>query len=121
MIKTIIKISIALAVINAAFHAGQAAWTYYQLKDATEQLLVFGSQEHTNDLHNRILAKAIELDVPLLPENIAVHRTGTRTTVEASYTQPVEYFPKQVYPVELKFTVQATSLNVGRPEDPPQQ
>ena len=88
--KTILKLAIAAALINAAFHAGEAAFRYYQLKDATEQLIVFGSQEHTNDLHNRIVQKAMDLDVPLLPENIAVHRQGFRTTVDASYTQPVE-------------------------------
>ena len=119
--KTIIKLAIALAVINAAFHAGEAAWRYYQLKDATEQLILFGSQEHTDELHNRILAKATELRVPLLPENIAVHRQGTRTFVDGSYTQPVEYFPGQVYPVDLKFAVEAYSVNAGRPEDEPQK
>jgi hypothetical protein len=119
--KTIIKLAIALAVLNALFHAGEVAWRYYQLKDATEQLIVFGSQEHTNELHTRIVAKAAELDVPLLPENVAVHRAGTRTSVDASYTQPIEYFPNQVYPMDLKFSVEAYSINVGRPEDPPQQ
>jgi len=119
--KTIIKIAIALAVINAAFHGGEAAWRYYQFKDATEQLIIFGSQEHTNELHNRILQKAMEMDVPLLPENIIIHREGTRTMVDASYTQPVEYFPNQVYPVDLKFSVETYAANVARPEDPPQQ
>ena len=120
MIKTLIKVAIALAIINAAFHAGEAAWRYYQLKDATQQLIIFGSQEHTNELHNRIVQKATELQVPLLPENITVHRQGTRTFVDASYTQPVEYFPNQVYPVELKFSIEAFAANVARPEDEPQ-
>ena len=118
--KTIIKLVIAAAIINALFHGGEAAWRYYQLKDAAQQLIVFGAQEHTNELHNRIVQKATELRVPLLPQNIAVHREGTRTFVDASYTQPVEYFPNQVYPVDVKFSVEAYSLNAGRPEDPPQ-
>jgi hypothetical protein len=121
LIKTALRIAVALAVINAAFHAGEAAWRYYQLKDATQQLIIFGSQEHTNDLHNRILEKADELRIPLMPENVAVHRSGTRTTVDAAYTQPVEYFPNQVYPVELKFSVESYAANVARPEDPPEQ
>ena len=117
--KTIIKIAVALAIINAAFNAGEAAWRYYQLKDATQQLIVFGSQEYTTDLHNRILEKAAELRVPLLPENVTIHRQGTRTFVDAAYTQPVEYFPKQIYPVDLTFSVEAFAANVARPEDPP--
>ena len=118
--KTIIKIAISLAIINAAFHAGEAAWRYYQLKDATQQLIIFGSQEHTTELQHRILEKAAELRVPLLPENLTIHRQGTRTYVDAAYTQPVEYFPNQIYPVDLKFSVEAFAANIARPEDPPQ-
>ncbi len=116
--KTVIKIAIALAIINAAYHAGEAAWDYYQLKDDTLQLITFGSQESTTELHNRILEKAALLDLPLLPENIAVHRQGTRTTVEAAYTQPIEYFPKQIYQAKLSFLVENYSLNPGKAEDP---
>lgn len=119
--KTILKLAIALAIINAAFHGGEAAWRYYQFKDATQQLIIFGSQEHTNELHNRIVEKAAELRVPLLPENVAVHRQGYRTSVDASYTQPVEYFPNQIYPIDLKFSIESYAANVARPEDPPQQ
>ena len=117
--KTILKIAIALAVINAAFHGGDAAWRYYQLKDAAEQLITFGSQEHTNDLHSRIVQKAEELRLPLSPENVAVHREGKHTFVEGEYTQPIEYFPGQVYQMDLKFFVENYSLNPGRPEDSP--
>lgn len=119
--KTIIKLVIAAALINALFHGGEAAWRYYQFKDATEQLIVFGSQEHTTELHNRIVAKAEALRVPLRPENVTIHRQGTRTSVDAAYTQPVEYFPNQVYPVDLKFSIEAFASNPARPEDPPQQ
>jgi hypothetical protein len=121
LIKTVLKLALTLAIINAAFHAGDAAWKYYQLKDAAQQLIVFGYLEHTNELHNRIIQKATELRLPLLPENVAVHRQGTRTWAEAAYTQPVEYFPNQVYSVDLKFMVESYSTNVGRPEDPPEQ
>ena len=118
--KTIIKIAVSLAVLNAVFHGGEAAWRYYQLKDASQQLILFGSQEQTTELQNRILEKAAELRVPLLPENITIQRQGTRTFLDAAYTQPVEYFPSLIYPVDLKFSVEAVAANVVRPEDPPQ-
>ena len=118
--KTIIKIAISLAVINAAFHAAEAAWRYYQLKDATQQLIIFGSQEQASELQNRIVEKAVELRVPLLPENVIIRREGTRTFVDAAYTQPVEYFPNQVYPADLKFSVEAFAANVVNPDAPPQ-
>lgn len=117
MIKTIIKIAIALAIINAAARAGMAALNYYQLKDATQQLVLFGAQAGTTDLHNRILDKATELRIPLQPADVVVHRQGTRTTVEASYTQPLALFPSYVYPAKLAFTVEVYSITPGRPED----
>ena len=118
--KTIIKIAVALALINALFHAGEAALRYYQLKDAAQQLIIFGSQERTTELQNRILERAAELRVPLRPEDLSIHRQGTRTYVDAAYTQPVEYFPNQIYLVDLKFSVEAFAANAARPEDPPQ-
>lgn len=119
MIKTVLKIAIAVAVINGAFHFGEAAWRYYQLKDAAQQMIVFGSEEQTTDLLNRIVERAVALRIPLLPENVAVRREGTRTTVDAAYTQPVEYFPNQTYPIDLRFSVEAYAARVARPEDAP--
>ena len=118
--KTIIKLAIVVAVLNALFHGGEAAWRYYQFKDAAQQLIVFGSQEQTTELHNRILQKAEELRVPLLPENLTIRRQATRTFVDAAYTQPVEYFPNQIYPVDLKFSIEAFAADVATPEASPQ-
>ena len=42
--KTIIKILIAIAILNASARVGIAAAGYYQLKDASQELLTFGAQ-----------------------------------------------------------------------------
>ena len=107
MIKTVIKVAIALVVLNAIFRAGLVAWDHYQLRDEAQQLIIFGSGTSANDLHNRILLKAMELEVPLISENLVVRRDGQRTFVEARYTAQVEYFPNQFYPTELSFAVDA--------------
>ncbi|MBI4266705.1 MAG: hypothetical protein HY657_20245 [Acidobacteria bacterium] len=117
MIKTVIKLLIVLAVLNAVAHAGLAAWDYYQLRDEAQQLIVFGAQSTTAELHNRILAKAEELEVPLEPANLDVQREGNRTFVYASYTQPIELFPRFTYPVDLSFTVDAFSVEAFTPDD----
>lgn len=116
--KTILKLIIMVAVLNAVARTGLVAWNYYQLKDAAKQMVTFGAQSSTTDLHNRILEKAAELNVPLPAENVNVHRQGMRTWAEAAYTQPVELFPNYTYPVTLSFSVDAYSLVAGRPEDP---
>ena len=104
--KTIIKLVITLIILNAIARGAMAAWTYYQFKDATQQLVLFGSRTSTTELHNRILEKAAELNVQLAPENVNIEREGTRTRAEAAYVQPVEFFPNYIYPVNLSFTVE---------------
>ena len=108
--KTIIKIVIAVALANAAVRGGLVAMSYYQLKDAAQQEVTFGSLISTADIATHIVEKASELDVPLDPDNLDVSRTGDLTVVNASYTQPVEFFPTYVYPLELSFVVEARSM-----------
>ena len=118
MIKAAIKIVLALAVLNAAFRAGALAWDHYQLRDEAQQLIVFGNNIPTTDLHNRILQKANELDIRLLSENLVVRRDGLRTIADARYTQPLEYFPNQTYSVNLSFTVDSFALNPSTSVEP---
>ena len=116
--KTIIKLIITLAVLNAIVRSGQAAWSYYQLKDAAHQALIFGAGATTAQLHDQILAEAAALALPLQPEDLAVTRTGSRTVAEARYTQLVEWFPSIRRPVALSFVVDAVAAT-SAPAGPP--
>ena len=118
--KTIIKLVVALVLLNAAARGGKVAFDYFQLKDSMQRLLTFGSQTPTRVLREGILAKATELHLPVLPQDVAVHRQGVRTTADVRYTQPVELFPRYVYSMELAMTVDVVSLYAGVPDDPPQ-
>jgi hypothetical protein len=109
--KTAIKLLLMLAVLNAVFHTGRATLTYYQLKDATEQMLTFGSATSVAQLQARILERAGEMDVPLQPEDLDVKRQGARTSASASYTQPVEVFPSYLYPMKFSYSVEAYALD----------
>lgn len=115
--KTIIKLALALILLNAIGRAGMAAWGYYQLKDSAQQMVTFGAQVSAASLQDRILEKAVELNVPLRVEDISVHRQGMRTWAEAAYTQPLELFPHYVYPVRLSFSVDAYSMAIGTSEE----
>lgn len=113
MIKLIVKLLIMLAVLNAAARGGMAAWNYYQFKDAAQQAAVFGGEMPTSTLHMQVMEKAAEIGIPIAPEQVNVHRTGQRTVIEASYVQPVEFFPRYEYPVPLRFAVEG--LYAGNP------
>ena len=88
-----------------------AAWTFYEFRDASQQLVLFGAGTATTDLHNQIVARAGELEVPVAPENISVQREGARTWADVEYRQPIEFFPRWVYPARLHFTVEAFSAS----------
>jgi hypothetical protein len=108
--KTIIKILIAIAVVNAAARVGMAAASYYQLKDEAQEAVTFGAQASPGQIQNVILQKAVEFNVPLQPGDVEVTREGLHTTVTASYTQPVEVFPNYTYPINFHFSVDALSM-----------
>jgi len=108
--KTIIKILIAIAILNASARVGMAAAGYYQLKDASQELVTFGAQASPGDIQNHILQKAQGFSVPLGLGDIEVTRDGLRTTAKASYTEGVEVFPDYIYPINFRFSVEALSM-----------
>ena len=111
--KTIIKLLIVIAIINAAARAGLAAAKYYQLKDQSQQLVTFGGNSSPGELQNHILERANELRLPLVFEDITVTRDGFKTTAQAAYTQPVEVFPNYKYPIRFSFSVEGINLGQG--------
>jgi len=108
--KTIIKILIALAIVNAVARVGIATAKYYQLKDACQELVTFGAQASPNEIENRVIQKAADLSVPLNPDDVNVSREGFRTTVAAAYTHQVEVFPNYTYPIKFHFSVDALNM-----------
>jgi hypothetical protein len=110
-VKTIIKLLIAVALINAVVRAGLVAARYYELKDAVQQLVTFGADAAPNDLQNHIMEKAEELQVPLNYDDVSVTRDGPRTVATASYTEPIELFPSYQYPYTFSFSVEGFALN----------
>ena len=116
--KTVIKLAIVLAVVNGLVRCADAYWSFYQLKDAAQQAILFAGRSNSRQIENEIMRRATELAVPLPLENLSVHHTETRRFAEASYTQDVELFPSYVYPVPFQFTVDAIAPG-GLPPDEP--
>ena len=111
--KTILKLLVTVAVLNAAYQAGRVAWTYYQFKDAAQQALIFGGHASPEQLHAQIMTRATEFGVPVAAEDVEVRRSELRTVAQARYTQPVELFPRYRYPAELSFTVDAIVVELA--------
>src|SRR5262245_54078160 len=111
--KTVIKLLIAAAIINATARVGMAAARYYQLKDQSQELVTFGGNVVPGELQNQILSKAEELQLPVVVDDILVTRQGLRTIASAAYTDTVEVFPNYKYPIKFEFKVEGVNMGAG--------
>jgi hypothetical protein len=105
-----LRIAIAVAIINATGRTALVYWSYQKFKDEAQQLARFGADASTDILHANAFAKAVELMIPISEEQIVVTRDGTRTSIQASYQHPVEYFPHRRYPLKLSFNVDGEKM-----------
>jgi hypothetical protein len=110
IIGAIIRIAIAVAIINAVARVGFAYWAFYQLRDDAQQTAIFGARQPLQVLQTAVLSKANDLFLPVERDQIVVTRVGPRTVIEASYVQPIEYFPNQSYPMTFSFRVEGFSV-----------
>jgi hypothetical protein len=110
---SLLRVAVAVAIINASVRVGFAYWAFYQLRDDAEQTAIFGAKEPEWALQTAVLDKADELFLPLEAEDVTVTRSGFRTVIEASYVQPIEYFPSQSYPMKFTFAVEGFRVNTN--------
>jgi hypothetical protein len=108
-----VRIGIAVAIINGAGRTAAVYWTYYQFQDAAQQLAILGYQSSTEVLKSNAYIKAAELLVPISEDQIVVTRDGAKTFIQAAYVHPVEYFPNQLYPLKLSFSVEGRNLSTS--------
>ena len=115
--KTVLKLVIAIAVVNAVVRAADSAWNYYQLKDAAQRALLFGSRLTSQQLHQQILQTAGDLELPLKAEDLSVRWRSGRRIAEASYTHQIEFLPNYRYPVLFSFNVDTPAIESGPSDD----
>ena len=91
--RTIIQIVIAAVVVIACARGGEAAWRYYEFKDAVEQELRFGTAKTASQLHKRVHEIAVEYNVDLAYEDIHIQPREGQTAVAVSYVEPIPLVP----------------------------
>ena len=111
--KTIIKLLIGAALLNATARSGMAAWSFYQFKDASEQIAIFGGNRPESALHEQVMETAVRLGVPIAPEQVTVRREGNVTRIDAAYEQPIELFPNYTRRVPVSFAVEGRMMLTG--------
>jgi len=103
MFKTIIKLLIIAAIAHAGVKIVPVFWQYANFKDRLAEAARFGIRRSNEQIADRSMKIAKELEVPL-EQAITVNKTGeSMVVIDTQYTAQLEYFPKQFYP--WKFTV----------------
>ena len=108
--KIFVKLLIAGVILNATIRSADAMWDYYQLKDAAQQIVLFGPDSTTGQLRDQVFTKAEELVLPVAIEDINVRRESSRTFAHVYYVQPVELFPGYRQPIVFSFEVNALTM-----------
>ncbi len=115
MVKTLIKIAVALLVLHGAFRVGMAYWTFYRFEDALQEMAQFGDRKTEAALCDDAMQAAGNYGVPIAQNQIFVRRgssapyncqsgptapdTGTpqqaatQLTIYGSYTDQVQLLP----------------------------
>ena len=108
--KTLIKLIIAAAIVHATWRAGTVYFRYYQFRDNLQQVAQFSGGRSENELQNRAVEIARELEVPVDPDNIRVRRQENHTLIDASYEERIELLPRYFYPWRFNVSVDAFTI-----------
>jgi hypothetical protein len=119
MVKTLIKIALALLVLHAAFRIGSAYWTFYRFEDSLQQLAQFGDRQTEPQLCDGAMQTAANQGVPIDASHLVVRKgsappyncqngpTATESSVpqpsaqlliDGTYTEQIQVLPNYFYP-----------------------
>jgi hypothetical protein len=128
MVKTLIKIVIALIVIHGAFRIGSAYWNFYRFEDALQQAAQFGERRSDKQICDEAMTTAANYGIPIAASALSVRRGSAppfnceegqappqggaltplplgHMLVEGVYVEKVQLLPGYVYPWEFKPSV----------------
>ena len=111
MIKSIVKILIAVLLANAIWHVASAYVSYYRFKDAVSELALHPAGKTESQIKDRVVELAVAHDEPLDAESVKVQRNDQHTVVEGNYSKPIVLFPGLEYQLPLSLNVDRFSVD----------
>ncbi len=109
--KAILSLAFLAAVIYAGFKTIPVYVNDYQLQDYLQNQTPFWlTQRASADaIRKNILAKAEDLGIPMVEENVTVEANQNRVSVSIDYRVPVDL---KVYTLELHFTPSSENRSI---------
>jgi hypothetical protein len=127
MVKTLIKIALALVVIHGAFRIGNAYWTFYRFEDTLQEQAQFGDRKTEAQLCDAAMDTAANLGVPITAAQLTVRKgaampyncqdgprgieagslpqPSSQLWITGTYVDQVQVFPGYFYPWEFSPSV----------------
>lgn len=100
-----VRLTIKLLVLGVLLHAGYRIvpvfYTHFQFRDALTEMATFSNRRTPDEVLDRAATIAKEYHVPLNREDFSVRRERQFTSIQARYSEKLEYLPRQYYPWEF--------------------
>ncbi len=103
MVKRLIQLVVAAALIYAGYHAGVVYLHHYQFTDALGEMALFANSNTTEDgLKEGTIEAAQKYEIPLNPDDILIRHDQQATQITAPYVAPVRLLPNYIYQWHLE-------------------
>ena len=110
MVRNIIRLVVLALVVHAAVRIAPEFWHYLRFKDAVAEAAAFSDRQTPDEIRARVARLAVELQVPITADDVAVTRQGAIVYVSTAWTAQLEYVPRRFYPYDFVVDVK------GRPQ-----
>ncbi len=96
MVKTLIKIALALVVLHGAFRVGNSYWNFYRFEDALQELAQFGDRKTEAQLCDGAMNAAGDYGVPIAQNQLFIRRgSAAPYNCQTGPTAPETAMPQQ--------------------------
>jgi len=111
--KRLLQLAVVALLGNAAYRVGNEYMTYYMVRDAVREAVLYGPNDEAA-LRAKIMDVVAGHDVPLTPERLSLKRTEQVVHVEAAYDRIVEVAPRYPYPLHFRWAYDVDRAKAGR-------
>jgi hypothetical protein len=117
MIKSLVKVLVAVLIANALWRVSSAYITHYRFNDAVDELATHAVGKTDAQLKDKVMELAATYDEPVDPDALTIRQEEHHTYVETKYTKPVLLFPGYEYQWPFSINVDGFLIIPARPGD----
>jgi hypothetical protein len=110
MLRNLVRLVVLGLIVHAAVRIGPEFWHYLKFKDAVVETASFSQRKTPEQIRERVARLALENDVPIKAEDIAVTQQGDVVYISTAWQAQLEYVPTRFYPYDFIVDVE------GRPK-----